>query len=219
MAYGIKLKVWGDFACFTRPEMKVERVSYDIMTPSAARGILEAIYWKPSIRWVIDRIHVLNPIRFMNIRRNEVASKIPLGNIKKAMKGGQSPLELFIESDRQQRAAMILRDVTYLIEAHFEYTSEEDNNDGKHLDEFNRRARKGKCFNQPYLGCREFPAHFRLLELDEPLPASHLRGTQDMGYMLHDIDFGNDMQPHFFRAEMTDGVINVPMFKVEGAKI
>ena len=94
---------------------------------------------------------------------------------------------------------MILRDVTYVIEAHFEYTSEEDNNDGKHLDEFNRRARKGKCFNQPYLGCREFPAHFRLLELDEPLPASHLRGTQDMGYMLHDIDFGNDMQPHFFR--------------------
>lgn len=219
MSYGIKLKVWGDFACFTRPEMKVERVSYDAITPSAARGILEAIYWKPAIRWVIDRIHVLNPIRFMNIRRNEVASKIPLGNIKKAMKGGQSPLVLFIESDRQQRAAMILRDVAYVIEAHFEYTGEEDNNDGKHLDEFNRRARKGKCFHHPYLGCREFPAHFRLLETDEPLPASHLSGTQDLGYMLHDINFENEMQPHFYRAEMTNGVIAVPLFKTEEVKI
>jgi CRISPR-associated protein Cas5d len=215
MAYGIKLKVWGNFACFTRPEMKVERVSYDVITPSAARGILEAIYWKPAICWAIDRIHVLNPIRFMNIRRNEVASKIPIGNVKKAMKGGQSSLELFIESDRQQRAAMILRDVAYVIEAHFDYTGKEDNNDGKHLDEFNRRAKKGKCFNQPYFGCREFPAHFGLLEPDEPLPASHLRGTQDMGYMLHDIDFRKGMQPYFFRAEMTDGVIDVPPFKAE----
>jgi len=208
MAYGIKLKVWGDFACFTRPEMKVERVSYDVMTPSAARGILEAIYWKPAIRWVIDQIHVLKPIRFMNIRRNEVASKIPLGNIKKAMKGGRSPLGLFIESDRQQRAAVILRDVAYVIEAHFEYTGEEDNNDGKHLDEFNRRARKGKCFNQPYLGCREFPAHFRLLEKDEPLPASRLDGEQDLGFMLHDIDFTCDMQARLFRAKMTNGIID-----------
>lgn len=218
MPYGTKLKVWGDFACFTRPEMKVERVSYDVMTPSAARGILEAIYWKPTIRWVIDRIHVLNTIRFMNIRRNEVASKIPLGNVKKAMKGGQSPLELFIESDRQQRAAMILKDVAYVIEAHFEYTGEEDNNDGKHLDEFNRRARKGKCFHHPYLGCREFPAHFRLLEADEPVPASHLSGTQDLGYMLHDINFENEMQPHFFRAEMTNGIIAIPPFKTEEVK-
>jgi len=210
MAYGIKLKVWGDYACFTRPEMKVERVSYDVMTPSAARGILEAIYWKPAIRWVIDRIHVLNPIRFMNIRRNEVASKIPLKNIKTAMKTCRSALELFIENDRQQRAAMILRDVAYVIEAHFEYTGSEDHNDGKHLDEFNRRARRGKCFNQPYLGCREFPAHFRPLENGEPVPASRLTGTQDLGYILHDIDFHNDMQPRFFRAKMSDGVIDVP---------
>lgn len=218
MSYGIRLKVWGDYACFTRPEMKVERVSYDVMTPSAARGILEAIYWRPAIRWVIDCIHVLNPVRFMNIRRNEVKSKIPLKNIKTVMKGGDGALQLFIEGDRQQRAAMILRDVAYVIEAHFKYTSEEDNNDGKHLDEFNRRARKGKCFNQPYLGCREFPAHFRLVETDEPLPASHLRGTQDLGYMLHDIDFENQMQPHFFRAEMTDGVIAVPPFRTEEVK-
>ena len=219
MSFGIRLKVWGDYACFTRPEMKVERVSYDVMTPSAARGILEAIYWKPAIRWVIDRIHALKPIRFMNIRRNEVASKIPLRNVRAAMKGGKAALGLFIENDRQQRAALLLRDVAYVIEAHFEYTSEEDNNDGKHLDEFNRRARKGKCFNQPYLGCREFPTHFRLLETDEPLPASHLRGTQDLGYMLHDIDFTNEMQPHFFRAVMTDGVIDVPPFKAEEVKI
>jgi len=219
MSFGVRLKVWGDYACFTRPEMKVERVSYDVITPSAARGILEAIYWKPAIRWVIDRIHVLNPIRFMNIRRNELGSKIPLKNVKNAMKGGDSALQLFIENDRQQRAAMILRDVAYVIEAHFEYTGEEDNNDGKHLDEFNRRARKGKCFNQPYLGCREFPAHFRLLENGEPLPASALKGTQDLGYMLHDIDFENNMQAHFFRAKMTDGVIDVPELKVKGRSL
>ena len=223
MSFGIRLKVWGDYACFTRPEMKVERVSYDVMTPSAARGILEAIHWKPAIHWVIDRIHVLKPVRFMNIRRNEVTSKIALKNVKAAMNNAESPLELFIDEldtkgklkHRQQRAAMILRDVAYVIEAHFEYTSEEDNNDGKPLDEFNRRARKGKCFNQPYFGCREFSAHFRLLEADEPLPASYLRGTQDLGYMLHDIDFGNEMKPHFFRAKMTDGVIAVPPFKAE----
>jgi len=218
MAYGIRLKVWGEYACFTRPEMKVERVSYDVMTPSAARGVLEAIYWKPAIRWVIDRIHVLNPIRFMNIRRNELASKIPPTNIKAAMKGGAKPLQLFIENDRQQRAAMILRDVAYVIEAHFEYTGYEDNNDGKHLDEFNRRATKGKCFNQPYLGCREFSANFRLLEAGEPLPPSKFRGTRDLGYIVHDIDFANDMQPRFFRAEMCDGVITVPPFKAEEVK-
>ena len=219
MSFGIKLKVWGTYACFTRPEMKVERVSYDCMTPSAARGILEAIYWKPAIRWVIDRIHVLNPVRFMNIRRNEVASKIPLRNVKTAMKDGQSTLELFIESDRQQRAAMILRDVDYVIEAHFEYVSDEDTNDGKHLDMFNRRAREGQCFMQPYLGCREFPAHFRLLENDEPIPASHLQGKQDLGFMLHDIDFPDDMTPHFFRAEIIDGIITIPTFQVKEMKV
>lgn len=218
MAFGIRLKVWGDYACFTRPEMKVERVSYDVMTPSAARGVLEAIYWKPAIRWVIDHIHVLKPVRFMNIRRNEVASKIPLKNIKTAMKGGNAALQLFIGNDRQQRAAMILRDVAYVIEAYFEYTGEQDNNDGKHLDEFNRRARKGKCFTRPYLGCREFPGHFRLLEANEPIPASQLKGRQDLGFMLRDVDFENDMQPGFFRAQMVDGIIDVPPFKAEEVK-
>src|SRR6056297_1567099 len=120
MSYGIQLEISGDYALFSRPEMKVERVSYDVITPSAARGVLEAIYWKPQIRWVIDQIHVLNPVRFTNLRRNEVASKIPAGNVRKAMKGDSSPLGLYVEEDRQQRAAMILRDVSYGIVAHFE---------------------------------------------------------------------------------------------------
>jgi CRISPR-associated protein Cas5d len=216
MAYGVKLKVWGDYACFTRPEMKVERVSYDVMTPSAARAVLEAIYWKPSIRWIVDRIHVFKSIRFMNIRRNEVASKIPLGNITAAMKNPQSPLVLFIEDDRQQRAAMILRDVCYGIEAHFEYTGKEDNSDGKHLDMFNRRARDGQCFMQPYLGCREFSANF---ELVDDFPSSPLKGRHDLGWMLHDIDFANDMEAKFFQAEMIDGVITVPPFKLKEEKV
>ena len=209
MAYGVKLKVWGDYACFTRPEMKVERVSYDVMTPSAARAVLEAIYWKPAIRWEVDRIHVLRPVRFMNIRRNEVASKIPLKSVTTAMKNPKSPLVLFIEQDRQQRAAMNLRDVCYGIEAHFEYTGADDHNDGKHLDVFNRRAATGQCFTQPYLGCREFSAAF---ELVEDFPASPLKGSYDLGWMLHDIDFANDMEAKFFHAQMIDGVIAVPPF-------
>lgn len=216
MSYGVKLKVWGDYACFTRPEMKVERVSYDVITPSAARGILEAIYWKPAIIWVIDRIHVLKPVRFENIRRNEVASKIPLRNIKTAMKDRESPLELFIEDDRQQRAAMVLRDVEYVIEAHFDFNSDEDNNTAKHKEMFERRARKGQCFHRPYLGCREFPAHFELIEGD--MPHSNHTGRQDMGFMLHDIDFANDMESRFFRAVMEDGVIEVPPFRSEEVK-
>jgi CRISPR-associated protein Cas5d len=216
MPYGVKLKVWGDYACFTRPEMKVERVSYDVMTPSAARAVLEAIYWKPAIRWVIDRIHVLEPIRFMNIRRNEVASKIPLNNVTAAMKNPRSLLVLFIEEDRQQRAAMVLRQVCYGIEAHFEYTGPQDRNDGKHLDTFNRRAGQGQCFMQPYLGCREFSAAFELVDNFSPSP---LKGRQDLGWMLHDIDFANDMEAKFFRAEMVDGVIAVPPFIREEVRV
>ena len=137
-------------------------------------------------------------------------------SVKKAMKDGKSPLELFIESDRQQRAAMILKDVAYVIEAHFEYTGKEDSNDGKHLDMFNRRAREGQCFTQPYLGCREFAANFELLEGE--IPKSALTGKQDLGYMLHDIDFPDDMKAHFFRAEMNDGVIEIPLFKPQEVK-
>lgn len=216
MSFGVKLKAWGEYACFTRPEMKVERVSYDVMTPSAARGILEAIYWKPAISWVIDRIHVLNPIRFDNIRRNEVSGKLALGTVKKAMNDGVSPVETFIEDERQQRASLVLRDVAYIIEAHFTFTGNKDNNQAKHKEMFDRRAAKGQCFHQPYLGCREFPAHFELVTGE--LPSSILTGEKDLGWMLHDIDFEKEMDAKFFRAVMQNGVIEVPPIDGRGVK-
>lgn len=212
MALGIKLMTHGDFACFTRPEMKVERVSYDVITPSAARGVIEAIYWKPQIRWVVDRIHVLNPIRLTSIRRNEVGSKLSVRNITSAMKQGKGTLSFDVEDNRQQRAAMILRDVRYLIEAHFELLDQSET-PAKHLVMFQRRAKKGQSFHQPYLGCREFPASFELWEGDEPIVDGSLMGERDLGYMLHDIDFASGMQPRFFRAVMRDGVIDVPEFQ------
>lgn len=217
MAYGVKLKVWGDYACFTRPEIKAERVSYDVITPSAARGILEAIHWKPAIRWVIDRIHVLNEIRFENIRRNEVASKIAERTVADAMRGKPVALWLDVTADRQQRATLLLRDVVYVIEAHFEMTDQatEEDTPNKHYNMFVRRARKGQCFHRPYLGCREFPAQFELIEDDTIEPSVH-RGERDLGWMLLDIDFKDGMTPHFFRAVMRDGVIDVPPMVREG---
>ena len=174
MGYGIKLKVWGDYACFTRPEMKAERVSYDVMTPSAARGILDAIHWKPAIQWVIDKVHVLNKIDFENIRRNEVSGKIPEGKIKQAMKGEEVELYQSITDERQQRAAMVLKKVAYIIEAHFEMTAKAGEKDSpeKHYNIFIRRAREGQCFHRPYLGCREFPANFELIEDGREIPES-----------------------------------------------
>ena len=226
MAYGIALRTWGRYACFTRPEMKVERVSYDVMTPSAARGILEAIYWKPSIRWRIERIHVLAPIRFTNIRRNEVANKIPVGNIRQAMRDLVSPLQVFVEDERQQRAGMVLEDVDYVIEASFDITEiagmrssdgASDSNDRaptKHQEIFRRRAEAGQCFHHPYFGTREFPANFAWIEKSQ-IPASPFKGLEpkDLGWMLHDIDFTNGMEPRFFRAVMRDGVVAVPAFR------
>ena len=211
MTYGTRLLVQGDYACFTRPEMKVERVSYDVITPSAARGMLEAIHWKPAIRWVIDRIRVLRPIRFETIRRNELGHKIPAGSAQTAMSRGRADLHAIIEEDRQQRAATVLRDVAYVIEAHFELTplAGPDDNEGKHLDSFNRRASKGQSFHQPYLGCREFPARFELVEGAQPTPDPALFGEHDLGWMLHDIDFADGMTPRFFRAVMRDGTIEV----------
>ena len=206
------LRIWGDFACFTRPEMKAERVSYDVITPSAARGIFEAIYWKPEIRWCIDRIHVLNPIRFTNIRRNEVASKIPAGSVSAVMKSG-GPLALYIEAERQQRAALVLRDVEYVVEAHFELLGGIENLQ-KHSEMFSRRARKGQYFHHPYLGCREFDANVELAS--DPIPKSQLEGKVDLGWMLHDLDFHADMQPIFFRAEMNNGVVEVPTLHSKG---
>lgn len=220
MGYGIKLHVWGERALFTRPEMKVERVSYDAITPSAARGILEAIHWKPAIRWVIDSIQVLKPIRFESIRRNEVGGKLSAASVGKAMKAGRTDgLVSYVEEDRQQRASTVLRDVAYVIGAHFELTDKAgaDDNEGKHLDQFNRRARRGQCFHAPCLGTREFPASFALIEDDSvaPVPDPALLGERDLGWMLHDIDFANGMTPRFFRARMVDGLIEVPRFDGE----
>ncbi|WIG94600.1 type I-C CRISPR-associated protein Cas5c [Myxococcus sp. SDU36] len=220
MAYGIRLRVWGDRACFTRPELKVERVSYDVITPSAARGILEAIHWKPAIRWRIDRLHVLKPIRFESIRRNEVKEKLSAVNVAKAMKAESTrAARLHVEDIRLQRAATVLREVDYVIEAHFDLTARatEDDNAGKHLDMFNRRARQGQCFHMPCLGTREFPASFALLEQDAPLPApaGELAGERDLGWMLLDIDHAHGMAPRFFRARMHQGVIDVPAWDSE----
>ncbi len=207
----VRIIVRGEFACFTRPEMKVERVSYDVMTPSAARGILEAIYWKPQIAWVIDRLHVMRLIRFTNLRRNEVKQKIPAGTVKTAMKSGGGRLGLYVDEgdNRQQRAATLLRDVEYVIEAHFDLLDSSDP-PVKHFEMFKRRAEKGQCFHRPYLGCREFPAEFEWLDGDPP--ASPLRGMRELGYMLHDVDYRNGMTPRFFRATMIDGIIDVPPF-------
>jgi len=213
MGYGIRLRVEGARACFTRPEMKVERVSYDVMTPSAARGIIEAIHWKPAIRWVVDRIHVLRPICFQSIRRNEVGSTISAAKVKSAMnRGDLDGLALLVDQDRQQRAATVLVDVAYVIEAHFERTSlaGPDDSEGKHLDIFNRRAARGQCFHQPCLGTREFAAAFELLSPDAALPTA-IAETRDLGFMLWDIDHAAPGKPSmFFRAALQDGVVHVP---------
>jgi CRISPR-associated protein Cas5d len=217
MSYGIKLWVGGARALFTRPEMKAERVSYDVITPSAARGILEAIHWKPAIRWVVDAIHVLKPIRFESIRRNEVGSKISDRNATTAMTTGKlDGLGTYVDEDRQQRASTILRDVAYVIEAHFEMTGRagDDDNEAKHLDTFRRRAARGQCFHQPCLGTREFVADFELIDGDVPsstLPAD--QRNKDLGWMLYDIDFANDRLPMFYRPVMVDGIIDVVKFR------
>lgn len=217
MGYGIKLLVWGDNACFTRPEMKAERVSYDVMTPSAARGILEAIHWKPAIRWVVDKIHVLREIRFDSVRRNEVEGKIPLRTVNEAAEGKEVDLHQYAAKERQQRASLVLRDVSYVIEAHFELTSKAGPRDTaeKHYNMAVRRMREGQYFHHPYLGCREFPANFRLIE-DGEVPESFYKGERDLGWMLWDVDFDDGMTPRFFRATMRDGVIDIPDLRKEG---
>lgn len=219
------LDVKGDYACFTRPEMKVERVSYDVITPSAARAIFSAIFWKPAIKWNIKKIEVLSPIKWISVRRNEVGA-IARSN------------PIMIEDERQQRAGLFLRDVHYRLYAEMEFipvnkrpkvvnevpdslVNEEerleirkDENPGKYHAMFERRAKKGQCFNQPYLGCREFSCEFRFVENPEKeaelSPA--INETRDLGFMLYDMDFSNpeDIKPAFFRAEMKNGVISVP---------
>jgi len=207
------LELAGDFACFTRPEMKVERVSYDVMTPSAARACFEAILWKPAIRWHVRKIEVLKPIRWINLRRNEVASVVSTRNVEAAMKSGYGELALHIEDDRQQRAGLFLRDVAYRVHADLEFFPARDPGESaaKYQAMFERRAAKGQCVNQPYLGTREFAARYRLVTdtANEPNP---IEESRDLGFMLHDLDFSDaaDPQPRFFRARMEQGVVDIP---------
>ena len=212
MNNGIKLHVWGDYACFTRPEMKVERVSYDVITPSAARGILEAIHWKPSIRWIIDRIHILKPIRFENIRRNEVGAKTNQHNAHVAARAGDiSELGIDTTAERQQRAMLALRNVSYGIEAHFEITPKAGPSDNirKHQEMFMRRASKGQCFHRPCLGVREFAADFESVDEFPPTTLTVTAQNRDLGWMLYDIDYANGRRSIFFNAIMEDGIIDV----------
>lgn len=202
-----RLMVWGRNACFTRPEMKVERVSYDVMTPSAARGVLEAILWKPAIRWKVTQIDVLSPIKWESVRRNEV------GSVMSPRTNG-----LFIEDQRQQRAGLLLRDVAYTIHAHFEMTDKAGAEDTvvKFKEMFIRRSEKGQCFHRPYLGCREFAAEFEIFSNGKPLPEP-IPETHDLGWMLYDIQHDsadNNRNPHvcndnchpsFFRANLDKG--------------
>ncbi len=238
MAKGIKLHVWGDYALFTRPEMKVERVSYDFMTPSAARNILQSIYWKPQIQWVVDSVLILKPIAFTSVRRNEVASKT-VSPSAAALKGEPTDrMGICPEEVRQQRASLVLKNVAYVISAHFdvlECTLEkggpilsESECAAKHISIFNRRALSGQFFQQPYLGCREFPASFRLITSDEELPVSELPEelrNRDFGFMLHDMIYTEDKkgkiissytgrklsaEARFFRAQAVDGLVKIP---------
>lgn len=211
MGIGVKVKVWGEYALFSRPEMKVERCSYDVITPSAARGILEAIYWHPGMKWVIDKIYVQKPVQFTSIRRNEVKSKISSNNVLPVYNGADKPLYISTKSDIVQRASLLLRDVSYVIEAHFEMTEKavESDNPGKFKDIIMRRLRRGECYHTPYFGCREFPANFCLCE-DEKIETAY-SGEKDFGFMLYDMNFSDldNIQPMFFRALMKDGVINL----------
>lgn len=211
----IQVEVWGDYACFTRPEMKTERVSYDVMTPSAARGLLESIYWHPGLRWVIECIHVCSPIRFTNIRRNEVKDVISARAVKSVMEKGKGIDELYLATTEsiQQRAAMVLKDVHYVIDAHFDMTDKAvpGDNPGKFQDIIKRRLERGQCYSMPYFGTREFAAHFaRCTELP-PCP-EELLGERDLGWMLWDMDYTDpqDIKPKFFRAKLVDGAMDVP---------
>ena len=205
----IQLEVWGAYALFSRPELKVERVSYDVPTPSAARGIVEAVYYHPGLRWVIDRIHVLNPIRFVGIRRNEVTDKISGRNVRQAAQGGGQPLYLVTSQKIVQRSSLLLQDVHYVIEAHFEMTDKAapSDNPGKFQDIVTRRMERGQCFHTPYFGCREFPVSFRRWP-GGPIPT--IDEARDLGLMLYDFDYSDPaaITPTYFRARLEHGVLN-----------
>ena len=207
------LEVSGDYACFTRPEMKVERVSYDVITPSASRSIFEAILWKPAIEWQIHKIEVLKPISWVNIRRNELGAVLSVANVTKA-RNSRGDLNLFIEDERQQRSGLFLRDVAYRLYASFKLTSRATGKDNvaKFSEMFVRRASKGQCFNQPYLGCREFSCDFRLVESHQG-EVSVVDESRDLGWMLYDLNYSNpdDPTPLFFNPTLKHGVIDVPL--------
>ncbi len=209
----IVLEVWGDWALFSRPEMKVERVSYDVMTPSAARGILEAIFWHPGMAYRVDRIRVCKPIRFSNLRRNEVKATVSVRSARTVMEKGTGELWMVTSEEIQQRASMLLRDVHYVIEAHFDMTDKTSpgDNPGKFQEMLTRRARNGQFFHQPYFGCREFPVNFRLCEDVPPCP-EELLGTRDLGWMLYDMDYSDpeNITPRFFWATLKDGILEIP---------
>ncbi len=210
----IRLDVWGEYALFSRPEMKTERVSYDVITPSAARGLLESVYWHPGLKYIIDRIHVCAPIRFTNLRRNEVKATVSARSARTVMERGSGELYLISSQEIQQRAALLLRDVHFVLEAHFDMTDRAapGDNPGKFQDILKRRIKRGQFYSQPYLGCREFPAQFKLCEELPPCP-EELRGVRELGYMLWDLDYSNpeDIRPLFFRASLQNGVLNVPL--------
>ncbi|OHD22999.1 MAG: type I-C CRISPR-associated protein Cas5 [Spirochaetes bacterium GWB1_59_5] len=235
------LEVWGDYACFTRPEMKVERVSYDVMTPSAARAIFESILWKPAIKWNITKIEVLEPIRWISVRRNEVG-KVFSGPTQAQLDGTSGEaMGFFIEDYRQQRAGLFLRDVRYRIHAYFDFIppekrkgnrsaspefwadseeeslgSRSDEKEAKYAAMFERRAKKGQCFHRPYLGCREFACDFQLIETPDA-SQKPINKTEELGWMLYDMNFSDplDLKPEFFRASLENGVMNTDRRKVE----
>lgn len=211
------MEVWGDMACFTRPELKVERVSYDVITPSAARAIFESIFWKDAIRWEVTKIEILNPIKWTSVRRNEVGAV-----------AGKNIKSIYIEEKRQQKNALLLKDVCYRIYAklifipvrdrkNLKHEPGFDENPGKYNAMFERRAAKGQCFNQPYLGTREFAASFQFVDpsVGDLRPA--IEEDRDFGIMLYDMDFSdiNNVQPMFYRAKMVQGMIMVPAYNSE----
>lgn len=211
MSFGVKARVWGDYALFSRPEMKVERCSYDMITPSAARGIMEAIFWHPGLQWHIDKIYVCKPITFTTVRRNEVKSKIPCGGVLSVMNGADRQLYLNTKEEIVQRSSLLLKDVEYVIDAHFTMTEKANasDNPGKFKDIVVRRLRKGECYHTPYFGTREFPAYFSLCE--EEVIQTAYEGEKDLGFMLMDFDYSNpeDIQPIFFRSVLHDGILNL----------
>ena len=209
----IRLEVWGEYGLFSRPELKVERVSYDVITPSAARGIMESIFWHPGLRYVIDKIYVLSNIQYANIRRNEVKSKILSSKVKTAMQSGRiDDLYINTKEDIVQRAALVLKNPHYVIESHFDMTDKANasDNPGKFQDIIKRRISKGQCFHTPYFGCREFPVKYRLYDFDV-VPTVYAEEVKDLGLMLYDFDYRNpnEITPMFFRAKLEKGVLDL----------